>query len=68
MSTLKQKLKKIPSPIREMIIENIKYDDPVTNNALHDIDLYGSFYWDTAKHIPDTDFWGGINEEILEMP
>jgi len=51
-----------------MIVDNIKCDDPVTKNALHDIDLYGSFYWDTAKHIPDTDFWGGINEEIELMP
>lgn len=68
MSTLKQKLKKIPSPIREMIVVNIKCDEPVTNNALSYTNLCASFYWDIAKHIPDGEFWEGINEEIELMP
>jgi hypothetical protein len=68
MSTLKQKISRIPSPIREMIVENIKHDIPVTKNALDYCNLYSAFYWDTAKHIPDNDFWSAINEEILLMP
>ena len=51
-----------------MIVVNIKCDEPVTNNALSYTNLCASFYWDIAKHIPDGDFWEGINEEIELMP
>ena len=56
MSTLKQKLKKIPSPIREMIVEN-------TNDRYGDWKGYAdtgnignAFIWQSAKHIPDAEF------------
>lgn len=68
MTTLKQKLPRIPSPIREMIVENIASDVPVTRNALKDSDIENSFFWGTAKYMPDYEFWYYINEEIQLMP
>lgn len=66
MSTLKQKLKKIPSPIREMIVVNIKHSDWSSKFTCEDINY--SFYWSKARHIPDDDFWWGVNDEIELMP
>ncbi len=67
-ATLKQKLKKVPSPIREMIVEN-------TNDHYGDWKGYAdtgnignAFIWQSAKHIPDAEFWCLINEEIELMP
>ena len=62
MTTLKQKLPRIPSPIREMIVENIKSSDWGDRLTGDNIDV--SFQWDAAKHIPDWYFWDGIYYEI----
>jgi hypothetical protein len=64
MSTLKQKLPRIPSPIREMIIENINSYYGRRYNATR---LMDAFEWANAKHIPDHDFWDAIDDEILLM-
>jgi hypothetical protein len=67
MKTLKQKLKHIPSPIREMIVENINSERP--QHLSHCLDnhdnILPSFDWEHSIHIPDALFWDGINEEIL---
>jgi len=67
MKTLKQKLRHIPSPIREMIVENIEFERP--RHLSHCLDnhesIIMSFSLEQSKHIPDSTFWDGINEEIL---
>ncbi len=68
MSTLKQKLKKVPSPIREMIMDNIK-NCSFSGNALEDDeDIVCAFTWHSAKHISDSDFWLGVDNELMLMP
>jgi hypothetical protein len=63
MKTLKQKLKHIPSPIREMIVENIEYSKWKIDDS--DNGIKYAFAWHSSKHIRDYTFWVGIHEEIL---
>lgn len=70
--TLKEKLKKIPSPIREMMVENAKHQNPKTwkkimNDRYNIYNIGLCFWWAYAKNIPDYNFWSGVFEEIYIM-
>lgn len=60
---LQQKLKKVPSPIREMIEENIRIGGWRMPYAEEGIEH--SFWWRNATHIPDSEFWDIVHEELL---
>lgn len=68
MTTLKQKLPRIPSPIREMIVENTIHEDGRLIGWDRVNTIASEFHFATALHIPDHDFWAAINDEIMLMP
>lgn len=60
MKTLKEKLKKIPSPIREMILENDDREFDINKQT----NILLLFVWEEAKHLPDHEFWSLVYMEI----
>lgn len=61
MNILKQKLKLVPSPIKEMIEESIKYSEWDQSKLCN---LCESFSWINNGVFNDPDFWGAIDDEI----
>lgn len=61
MKTLKEKLKLVPSPIREMIdkaIKNCKWDQSELNM------LWESFNWFKNNVFDDPDFWDAVHKDL----
>ena len=69
--TLKQKLKKIDPVIAWMIMENTKEWHKTRRDAISILNGYKNitfaFHWKKAMHIPDFDFWWGIDVELNLM-
>lgn len=58
MKTLQEKLKLVPSPIREMIKQ------ATYKRGKKPFYLWQSFDWNNNKVLNDQNFWSGVDDEI----